>query len=345
MKALRYYGPRDIRCEAMADPRIEDDRDAVIKVDRCAICGSDLHIYHGHGFSEDVGFCVGHEAVGEVVEVGRSVKRLKVGDKVMISAAVGCGACASCLAGNVVNCEFQAGACYGLSSRLQGCQAEAVRVPAADFNAAAIPEGVSADQALMMTDSLATAWFGARNADIASGKTVAVVGLGPIGLMAVESAFVMGAARVFAIDLVPERRALAEALGAVALAPDVAVEHIREATRGRMVDSIVEAVGADATISLSLKLAGRRGTVSVIGVNQDRKFDFPMARAFAMGLTFRIGTCSVPETWPELIPLIQAGRLRPERYITHVLPLDEGARAYDLFDRRAEGALKMVFST
>lgn len=344
MKALRYYGPRTIRCEAMDDPDIQDSRDAIIKVDRCAICGSDLHIYHGEGFSEDLGFCVGHEAVGEVVEIGRGVHRLKVGDKVMISAAVGCGACASCLAGNVIHCANNGAGCYGLSSKLQGCQAEAVRVPAADFNAALIPDGVTADQALMMTDSLATAWFGARNADISMGKTVAVVGLGPIGLMAVESAFVMGAARVYAIDLVLERRALAAELGAIALDAVDAVEVIREQTGGRMVESVVEAVGHGRTIDLALRLAGRRGTVSVIGVNQDRKFEFPMARAFAGGLTFRIGTCSVPEEWPALIPLIQSGRLKPERYISHVLPLTDGEKAYEIFDSRRDGALKMVLA-
>lgn len=344
MKALRYFGARDIRYDSMDDPVLESDRDAIIKIDRCAICGSDLHIYHGHGFSEDLGFCVGHEAVGEVVEVGKAVRRLKPGDKVMMSAAVGCGACASCLAGDVIHCATNSGSCYGLSAKLQGAQAEAMRVPAADFNATLIPEGVTTDQALMLTDSLATAWFGARNADISSGKTVAVVGLGPIGLMAVESAFVMGAARVFAIDLVPERRKLAEALGAIALDPKDCVDIIRETTRGRMCESVVEAVGHDATISLSLKLAGRRGTVSVIGVAQERRFDFPISRAFGQGLTFRIGTCSVPETWPELIPMLQAGRLHPERYISHVLPLSEGERAYALFDARAEGALKMVLT-
>ena len=279
-----------------------------------------------------------------MVEIGRGVHRLKVGDKVMISAAVGCGACASCLAGNVIHCANNGAGCYGLSSKLQGCQAEAVRVPAADFNAALIPDGVTADQALMMTDSLATAWFGARNADISMGKTVAVVGLGPIGLMAVESAFVMGAARVYAIDLVPERRALAAELGAIALDAVDAVEVIREQTGGRMVESVVEAVGHGRTIDLALRLAGRRGTVSVIGVNQDRKFEFPMARAFAGGLTFRIGTCSVPEEWPALIPLIQSGRLKPERYISHVLPLTDGEKAYEIFDSRRDGALKMVLA-
>jgi 2-desacetyl-2-hydroxyethyl bacteriochlorophyllide A dehydrogenase len=344
MKALRYFGPRDVRYETMDDPDLQDDRDVLVKVTGCAICGSDLHIYHGEGFSEDLGFCVGHEAVGEVVEIGRGVRRLKSGDKVMISAAVGCGACPSCLRGDIVRCETGSGACYGLSSRLQGSQAEAVRVPAGDFNAALIPEGVTEDQALLMTDGMATAWYGARNADISSGKTVAVVGLGPIGLMAVEQAFVLGAARVFAVDPVPERRAIAEGLGAIALHPDEAPQQLAEATKGRMADSIVEAVGHQKTIDLALRLAGRRATVSVIGVNQDRRFDFPMARAFAMGLTFRIGTCSVQETWPELIPLLQSGRLKPQHVISHRLPLSDGARAYEMFDARQDGALKMVLT-
>ncbi|NCU12965.1 MAG: alcohol dehydrogenase catalytic domain-containing protein, partial [Sphingomonadaceae bacterium] len=223
MKALRYYGARDVRYEAMDDPTPQSDRDAIVKVSACSICGSDLHIYHGHGFSEDTGFCVGHEAVGEVVEIGRAVQRLKVGDKVMLPAAVGCGQCRSCLVGVVNTCEYGQSGCYGLSARLQGSQAEAVRVPAADMNAVPVPDGVTMDQALMMTDALATAWFGARNADIRPGSSVAVIGLGPIGLMAVDSAFVMGAHVVYAIDPISERRALAETSGAIALHPDEAL--------------------------------------------------------------------------------------------------------------------------
>ena len=345
MKALRYYGARDVRYEAMDDPTPQSERDAIIKVEACSICGSDLHIYHGHGFSEDTGFCVGHEAVGEVVEVGRGVHRLKVGDKVMLPAAVGCGACRSCLSGNVANCEFGAGACYGLSARLQGSQAEAVRVPAADMNAVPVPEGVTMEQALMMTDALATAWFGARNADINPGSSVAVIGLGPIGLMAVDSAFVMGAHVVYAIDPIPERRAMAEASGAIALHPDEALERIKQDTHGNKVDCVVEVVGSDATVDFALRLVRRRGTVSVIGVQQSRRFAFPLERAFAAGLTFRIGTCSVPEELPALFPLVQSGRLRPEKYVSHRMALSEGAEAYRLFEAREAGALKMVLTT
>lgn len=344
MKALRYYGARDVRYEAMDDPTPQTERDAIIKVEACSICGSDLHIYHGHGFSEDTGFCVGHEAVGEVVEVGRGVHRLKVGDKVMLPAAVGCGACRSCLSGNVANCEFNAGACYGLSARLQGSQAEAVRVPAADMNAVPVPDGVTMEQALMMTDALATAWFGARNADITPGSSVAVIGLGPIGLMAVDSAFVMGAHVVYAIDPIAERRAMAEASGAIALHPDEALERIKQDTRGNKVDCVVEVVGSDATVDFALRLVKRRGTVSVIGVQQSRRFAFPLERAFAAGLTFRIGTCSVPEELPALFPLVQSGRLRPEKYVSHRMPLSEGVEAYRLFEAREAGALKMVLT-
>ena len=344
MKALRYYGPRDIRHESMDDPTPQSDRDAIIKVDACSICGSDLHIYHGHGFSEDIGFCVGHEAVGEVVEIGRGVQRLKVGQKVMIPAAVGCGACRSCLSGVVNTCENNGSGCYGLSARLQGSQAEAVRVPAADMNAVAIPEGVSTDQALMMTDALATAWFGARQADIRPGSSVGVIGLGPIGLMAVESALVMGSHVVYAIDPVPERRAIAESLGAIALHPDEATARIKEDTHGKRLDCVVEVVGSDATVDMALRLVRVRGTVSVIGVQQSRRFPFPLERAFAGGLTFRVGTCSVPEELPALFPLVASGRLRPERYISHRLPLSRGAEAYRLFEAREAGALKMVLT-
>ena len=344
MKALRYYGARDVRYETMDDPTPQSDRDAIVKISACSICGSDLHIYHGHGFSEDLGFCVGHEAVGEVVEIGRGVQQLKVGDKVMLPAAVGCGRCRSCLSGVVQTCEYGEFGCYGLSARLQGSQAEAVRVPAADMNAVRVPEGVSMEQALMMTDALATAWFGARNAEVRPGSSVAVIGLGPIGLMAVESAYVMGAHVVYAIDPVPGRRALAEEAGAIALTPDEAKDRIREDTKGKGLDCVIEAVGSEATVDAALRLVRARGVVSVIGVQQARRFPFPLERAFAAGLTFRVGTCSVPEELPALFPLVRSGRLRPEKYVSHRLPLSQGAEAYRLFESREAGALKMVLT-
>lgn len=343
MRGLTYHGAYDIRYEEVDDPTILDSRDAIVKVDLCGICGSDLHIYHGQGFSSDLGFCVGHEAVGEIVEVGSHVQNRKVGDKVMISGAVGCGRCRSCIAGNVIACDNNGADCYGLRAALPGSQAEAVRVPAVDYNAAPIPEGITPEQALLMTDAAATAWFGARKANIVSGATVAVVGLGPIGLIAIESAFAMGAARVFAIDLVESRREVARSIGAETPDPTNAVDEISEATSGAMCDSVVEAVGVQATIDLALRLPRRRGHVSVIGVPQQFEPTFPMGRAFGGGLHFFIGTCSVPEEWPALVPLVRAGRIRPERYITDRLSLSEGPDAYERFDRREDGVMKVVF--
>ncbi|WOR14102.1 alcohol dehydrogenase family protein [Hyphomonas sp. FCG-A18] len=342
MKGLIYHGPKDIRYDTAPEPQPENTRSAIIKVSACGICGSDLHIYEGHGFSDTPGYCVGHEAVGEVVEAGSGVTRFKSGDKVMISAAVGCGQCRTCLAGKVAECELRQGRCFGLNPGLQGVQAEYTMVPNADITLAHIPEGVSEDQALLLTDNLPTAWFGLRGADIQPGDTVAVVGCGPIGLMAVEGAFLFGAAKAYAIDLVPERRAQAESLGAIALDASEAKALIEEQTKGRMCDSVVECVGADAAIQLSLQLAKNAGTVSCIGVNQTMDFKFPMALAFMKGLTFRTGTCSVPEHWPDLIPLIQAGKLNPQKTITHHMALSDGAEAYRRFHAREDGVMKVV---
>ena len=344
MKALTYHGPKDIRFEDMPDAKAVAPHSAVVRVKACGICGSDLHIYQGHGFSEDIGYCVGHEAVGEIVEIGRHVETLKVGDQVMVSAAVGCGRCQACRAGDCVRCEFNATGCYGLSHALEGCQAEAVMVPHADHNAARIPEGITVDQALMLTDNLPTAYLGAANASIRPGSTVAVIGLGPIGLMAVEIAFALGAAKVYAADLVPERRAHARRLGAIALTPGDEKAELKEFTSGRLAESVVEAVGADATLKLALDLGGRQATVSTIGVNQTRQFPFPMALAFNKGLTFRTSLCSVVKHWPELIGLVRGGRLKPEQLISHRMPLSEGPVAYDMFNARRDGALKMVLT-
>ncbi|MEQ8268414.1 MAG: alcohol dehydrogenase family protein [Parvibaculum sp.] len=347
MKALGYHGEKDIRYEDFPDPVLMGQDGAVVKMKSCGICGSDLHIYHGHGFSPDTGYCVGHEAVGEVVEIGRDVRTLKLGDEVMMSAAVrsgGCGRCPACRAGTPAKCHKQLWGCYGLSTNLQGCQAEGIAVPWADNNVTRIPEGLTADQALLLTDNLPTAYMGAKNADIGPGKTVAIVGLGPIGLMAVQSAFVLGAARVFAIDLVKERRDAAAALGAIPLEPATAVEEIREATDGAMVECSVEAVGIDKTIELAIAVAGRNASISVFGANQNQAFKYPLWTAFNKSLTFRVAGCFVQSHWPELIPLVQAGRLTPEKFITHRMGLKDGAEAYRIFDGKLDNVMKVVLT-
>lgn len=344
MKGLVYRGPRDIAYESVPDPAIEDDGDVIVQVKACSICGSDLHIYNGDTFSDVPGYCVGHEAVGEVVEIGRGVRNRRVGERVMLPAAVGCGGCASCLAGNVLRCERDLQQCYGLSNALQGSQADAVRVPAGDFNAYPIPDGITDDQALMLTDAAATAWYGCELARIAPGGTVAILGLGPIGLMAVEDAFLLGATQVFAIDPLPERRAIAAALGATVLDPSDAADVIREATKGRMIDHVLEASGSTDALLLGLALVGRERTMAAIGVNLSASVPIPFGQLFMHGATLAIGTCSVPRYYPTLVPLIRDGRLRPERFITDRVALADGAAAYAAFDQRVGGTLKTVLT-
>ncbi len=342
MRALTYEGPHDVAVSALADPSPPGPAGAVVRVTAAGICGSDLHIYGGHGFSDDLGFCMGHEAVGEVVEVGPSVARFAVGDRVLVPASTGCGTCAACATGWVIGCRRGASGCYGLSHGLEGSQAEAVAVPFADGNLVAVPEGIGDDAALTLTDNLPTAWYGARRGRIAPGETVAVVGLGPVGLLAVQSAQVFGAARVLAVDLVPERRAAAAALGAEPVEDDDVVRAVAEATGGRLADVVIEAVGADATIDLSMRIAGQRGRVSVVGVNQNRALPVHAPWAQLKELELAIGLCSVQAELPTLLPLVAAGRLTPEVVVTHHLPLSEGPEAYRLFAGREAGVGKIV---
>ncbi len=341
MRALTYHGPFDVRVTDSPDPDLFDDESAVVRVRACGICGSDLHIYEGHGFSPELGYCVGHEAVGEVVDVGSAVRRFRVGDEVLVSASTGCNACGPCRAGYVLGCERNRSGCYGLGPGLQGSQAEYVAVPCADGNLVARPEGLSDAAAIVLTDNAPTAWYGARRARIEPGDTVAVVGLGPVGLMAVQSAFVLGAGRVLGIDLVPERRAAAAALGAEPVDGDPKVV-VRDRTRGRGADAVIEAVGADATIDLSIKIAARGARISIVGVTQSPAFPMHLQLAQFNELEIAAGLCSVQRELPTLLALTAAGRLRPEAVVTHHLALSDGADAYARFHAREDGVGKVV---
>lgn len=341
MRALTFHGAFDVRVEDIPEPKGFDDQGAIVEVRACGICGSDLHIYEGHGFSTDVGFCVGHEAVGTVVEVGAAVTRFRLGDSVLVPASVGCNACAPCRAGYVLGCERNRSGCYGLGAVLPGSQAEFVAVPAADGNLVAIPDGVSDDAALVLTDNAPTAWYGARRARIRPGDTVAVIGLGPVGMLSVLAAQIMGAGRVLAIDLVAERRAAASAFGAEPIDGDPRVE-VRELTGGRGADVVLEAVGADATIDLAMKVAARGARVSIVGVSQSSAFPTHLQLAQFNELEIAIGLCSVQRELPELLNLTTAGRLHPEVVVTHHLPLSQGAEAYELFHARGGGVGKVV---
>lgn len=341
MRGLVLHGPGDVRVESLPDPSPEDGRGAVVRVERTALCGSDLHLYHGT-MPVPEGVRLGHEFVGEVVETGREVRSVRTGDRVLVSGVIGCGECPPCVRGQVVRCRRMATRVFGVRPDLPGGQAEAVAVPVADHAMRSIPEGVSAEQAVLLTDILPTGHFGAKLADIRPGQDVAVLGLGPVGLLAVLCAGLFGPARVFAVDPVEARRSRAAELGAVPLTPEEAPAALAEATQGQGVDAVIEAVGADATILAALQQVRAGGTVAVIGVHVRMDLPFPMGLAFMKNLTLRTGLVPVPELWPELVPLVAAGRLGPERVFTHRMGLSSGAEAYRLFASREEGVLKVL---
>jgi threonine dehydrogenase-like Zn-dependent dehydrogenase len=345
MRALLYRGPNFVEVSEVPDPDLPDERGAIVLVRAAGICGSDLHIYKGHGFSQDTGFCVGHEAVGEVVELGDSVTTLQLGARVLVPGSVGCSECGNCAHGLVSRCtnnDSWLNACYGLHSGLPGTQAELLAVPHAATNLVPIDDSISDAAAIFLTDNAPTAWYGARRARIAPGDTVAVIGLGPVGLLAVQSALLMGAARVLCVDLVAERLERAETVGGEAVqGPDFKAA-LRAATGGLGPDVVLEAVGYDETIDLAVRAVRLGGRVSVVGVNQTKNFPFNMQMAQVKELEFAIGLCSVQYELKTLLPLASNGRFDFESIISHRMALSEGATAYKMFAARENGVSKII---
>ncbi|HZZ45723.1 MAG TPA: alcohol dehydrogenase catalytic domain-containing protein [Pseudonocardia sp.] len=346
MRALTYAGPREVRVTRVPDAKPADGLGAVVQVSVAGVCGSDLHIYAGHGFSSDIGYCVGHEAVGQIVEIGAEVRRFTVGDRVLLPASLGCTWCAACAGGHVIACAHRREPwkqpCYGMSHRLPGCQAEAVAVPHADVNLLHVPDGVSDDTAILLTDNAPTAWYGARRARIGPGDVVAVIGLGPVGQLAVQAALLMGAARVLAVDPVGYRRAWAAEHGAEPVGVEDPKSAIRELTEGQGCDAVIEAVGADESIALAVSAAGQAGRVSVVGVSRNGAYPFRMEAAQVKELEFSIGLCSAQRELPTLISLAASGRLAPDAIVTHRLGLSDGPAAYAMLADRRDGVGKVV---
>lgn len=348
MKALVFNGPRDIRYESYDDPKLTVDNGVILKVEKCSICGSDLHIYHGDQISTtDYGadvdkFCVGHEFIGEVMELGKEVHGFKVGDKVLAAGGTGCGACEACQTGRIADCAKVTA--FGLSKELNGGQAEFAQVPNADRTLMRIPDGVSDDHAILLTDAMATAYFGTTNADIKPGDSVAIVGLGPIGIIGVELAYLMGASQVFAIDPVEGRRKKAEALGATAFEPGVdAFMTIFEQTEGKGPHSVFEASGAKPAVEFALNLVRQGGTASFIGLPQ-ADVTLPLMSILYKNATIRAGVAPVTLMWENLVPLLQQGRLKAEGLFSHTMDLSDGTEAYRLFDARDDNVVKIMMN-
>jgi threonine dehydrogenase-like Zn-dependent dehydrogenase len=393
MKALTWQGKRDVRVEEVPDPRIEQPTDAIVKITSSAICGSDLHLYEVLGPYLTPGDVLGHEPMGVVEEVGPDVTHVQPGDRVVVPFNISCGHCWMCSRGLFAQCETtqnygtgKGATLFGYTSlygAVPGGQAEYLRVPQAQFGPIKVPEGPADQRFLYLSDVLPTAWQGVQYAEVPSGGTLAVIGLGPIGQMAARIARHQGVERVIGVDLVPERLALAQRHGIETLdtrdVDDVA-EALIELTGGRGPDGVLEAVGMEAhgsprgklahaavgllpdklakpmvdklaidrldALHTAIKATRRGGTVSISGVYGGELDPMPMMEMFDRGLTLRMGQCHVKRWIDEILPLVidDSDPLGTEDLATHVLPLDEAPHGYDIFQKKADDCIKVVLN-
>ncbi|MEG4283556.1 zinc-dependent alcohol dehydrogenase [Microcoleus sp. A006_D1] len=385
MKALCWHGANDVRVDNVPDPTIINPRDAIVKITSTAICGSDLHLYNGFIPTMQSGDIMGHEFMGEVVELGSEVKNLKKGDRVVIPFTISCGSCFFCnkdLWSLCDNSNPNAGLAekmfghspaglFGyshLTGGYAGGQAEYVRVPFADVGPLKIPDGLSDEQVLFLTDIFPTGYMAAENCDIKPGDTVAVWGCGPVGQFAIRSAFMLGADRVIAIDRVPERLQMAAAAKAEIINYEEmdAGEAVTEMTGGRGPDACIDAVGMEAhgtgldalydkakqavrlesdrpTALRQVILACRKGgTVSIPGVYGGFVDKVPLGAAFNKGLTMKMGQTHVHRYLQPLLDRVQKGEIDPSFVITHRMKLDEAPEAYEIFKNKKDNCIKVV---
>ena len=344
MKALTFQGTGEVRVIDVPKPAIKGAGEALIKVTLGAVCGSDLHILHGNT-PMNPGAVLGHEFVGVVEDVGPDVKRFKTGDRVVSSFFTSCGVCELCRKGWFNQCVDKATFGHGeYFGNLGGGQAEFVVVPLADHSMEPIPAGMTDEQAIFVGDILATGYFGAERAEIKPGDVVAVVGAGPVGLMATMCAQLFGPARVFVVDMVDARLEIAQELGGIPINAKQMnpVETIRERTGGLGADASIECVGLLSAVDTAIHCVRGGGTISMVGVPSTTIGDFPFMRAWLKSLTFRAGWCNVQAYMRPLLDLIAAGRLKPESIISHRMRLDQAEEAYRMFDARE--ATKIVLA-
>ncbi|UJR82432.1 zinc-dependent alcohol dehydrogenase [Sandaracinus amylolyticus] len=377
MRALSYQGPYRVSVVNKPDPRIEHPQDAILKITRSAICGSDLHLLHGLIPDTRVGHTFGHEFTGIVEEVGPGVGNLKVGDRVVVPFPISCGTCFFCQRGLFANCENSnptsdvACGVFGYSHTTggyEGGQAEYVRVPYANVGPMKIPEDMDEEDVLFLSDILPTGYQGAEMAEITPGDTVVVFGCGPVGLFAMKSAWLMGAGRVIGVDYVDYRLEFAERYAQVETLSfeDVdIIPAIKEMTEGRGADSTIDAVGCEASgsvmqkvVGLGLKLEGgsatainwcvhatrKGGNVSIVGVYGPPWNLVDIGTAMNKGLTLRMNQCNVKRYMEHLLEHIRAGRIDAKGIITHRFSLEDAPTAYHLFAQKKDGCVKCVLT-
>ena len=387
MKALTWHGKNDVRVDTVPDPTIINDRDAIIKITSTAICGSDLHIYDGFIPTMEKGDILGHEFMGEVVETGKGVTNLKTGDRVVIPFTISCGNCFFCSRDLWSLCDnsnpnagmaekvygYSGSALFGYSHLFGGYaggQAEYARIPFADVGPYKVPDGLSDEQVLFLTDIFPTGYMAAENCNIQPGDTIAIWGAGPVGLFTIKSAFLLGAEKVICIDHLPERLKLAQEAGAETwdYTKGDTLEYLRQATGGRGPDACIDAVGLEAHgLSVDnvydkakelVRMASDRahvlreaiiacrkgGTVSLPGVYGGLLDKIPFGAAHAKGLTFKMGQTHVHKYLPPLMDHIQNGHIDTTFLISHRFPLSEAPRGYAIFKEKKENCTKVVLT-
>ena len=341
MRAVTFQAPRSVRVEERPAPELSAPHEALVKITCSGICGSDLHIYHGRVKIEP-GFTIGHEFVGTVLETGSAVAGVWAGDRVCGSFHAACGTCFFCLAGNYHKCArsrtFGHG---GLLGSLPGTQADAAVVPFADVTLRRVPNGLSDEIALFAGDVMGTGYHAVHAAGLEPGQSVAVLGMGPVGLSAVQVARAAGAGSVLAVDTVAERLELARQLGAIPvhLTEQQPREVAKQLTEGRGVDASIDAVGHADALDLALRLVRNAGTVVVLGVYAE-PCQVHMGLVWLKALTLRAGPANVIAHFDRVLELLKSGALDPSPLITHHFSLDDAAEAYELYDRRE--AIKVV---
>lgn len=388
MKALTWQGKGKITCESVPDPKIEHDRDVIIKVSACAICGSDLHLMGGFMPTMECGDVLGHETMGEIIEVGKAATRLKVGDRIVVPFTISCGECRQCKWSNFSCCErtnpngklqaetygYPLAGLFGFShitGGFAGGQAEYLRVPYADVGPIVVPEGLTDEQVLFLSDIFPTAYMAAENCGIGPDVTIAVWGCGPVGILAIKSCFLLGAKRVIAIDTVPERLALAREAGAetIDFREQEVQATIMEMTHGLGPDAVIEAVGMEshgadtmaqkvssavmaATVSMERPFALNQailacrpgGVVSMPGVFAGPVGPVALGVMMNKGLTLRTGQTHMQRYLNPLMERIQKGEIDPSFIISHRSSnLEDGPALYETFRDKKENCTKVVF--
>jgi alcohol dehydrogenase len=351
MKALVYHGPGNKAWEDVPEPKLQDATDAIVRIDTTTICGTDLHILKGDVPAVTDGRILGHEGVGTITEVGSAVKGLKAGDRVIISCITACGSCSYChqqLPSHCLDREGTSGIGWILGHLIDGTQAEFVRIPFADNSLHKLPDGVSDEAAIMLSDILPTGFeIGVRNGDVQPGDVVAVVGAGPVGLSVIMTAGLHGASRIIAIDLDDNRLEMAKTFGATDAVNSGAGDwrdKVMGMTDGGLgVDVAVEAVGIPQTFDMCTSLIRPGGAVANVGVHGE-SVELKLQDLWIKDVSITTGLVSATTT-PMLLKLVSQGKLKPEEFVTHRFKLDQMMEAYDVFGRAAETkAMKVAIS-